>query len=219
MTADTVVLLHGLGRSPWAMNGLAGYLRRQEFTVLNQGNASRQGSIAGLCQQILNDLKPHFSGLGKIHFVTHSLGGILLRYGLQSWDLPVARLGRAVMLAPPTQGSEVVDVLRWIPFLPKLMGPSFLQLGTDQNSVPIQLMQLEKAELALEVGVIAGRKSYEPWFAPLFGGENDGKVSVARSRLPGMRDFRVLDVGHTFIMNDKKVRQHILHFLQHGHFI
>lgn len=219
MSADTVVLLHGLGRSPLAMSGLAGYLRRQDYNVINQGYASRGASIAELCGQLFHDLAPQISGSGKVHFVTHSMGGILLRYGLQHWSVHGGRLGRAVMLAPPSQGSEVVDILRRLPLLPKLMGPAFLQLGTDRDSVPLRLLQLEKQNLPLEVGVIAGRKSYEPWFNPLFGGDNDGKVSVSRSRHPGMRDFRVLDVGHTFIMNDKKVRQHILHFLQYGNFL
>lgn len=218
MSADTVVLLHGLGRSPLAMKGLERFLIRQGFKVINQGYASRRGSVAELCQRLFHDLLPGLSGEGEIHFVTHSLGGILLRYGLQHWNFPKSRLGRAVMLAPPCQGSEVVDVLRYIPLLPRIMGPAFLQLGTDESSVPMQLLQLERQQLPIEVGVIAGRTSYEPWFSPLFGEDNDGKVSVSRSRHPGMKDFRVLEVGHTFIMNDKRVRQHILHFLQFGCF-
>lgn len=218
MLADTVVLLHGLGRSPLAMKGLERFLRRQGFRIINQGYASRSGSIAELCQGLFHDLIPMLPAEGKIHFVTHSLGGVLLRYGLQYWQIPAGRLGRAVMLAPPSQGSEVVDILRHVPLLPRIMGPAFLQLGTDEASVPIQLLQREGQQLPLEVGVIAGRSSYEPWFSPLFGEENDGKVSVSRSRLPGMKDFRVLEVGHTFIMNDRKVRQHILHFLRFGRF-
>lgn len=218
MSADTVVLLHGLGRSPLAMRGLARFLTRQEFTVINMGYASRSGSIAELCQRLFHDLLPLLPTEGKLHFVTHSLGGILLRYGLQHWSIPEARLGRAVMLAPPSQGSEVVDVLRHIPFVPNIMGPAFLQLGTDETSVPLQLLKREQKQLPLDVGVIAGRTSYEPWFSPLFGEDNDGKVSVSRSRHPGMSDFRVLEVGHTFIMNDKRVRQHILHFLRFGRF-
>ena len=218
MPADTVVLLHGLGRSPLAMKGLERYLTRQGYHVINQGYASRRGSVADLCRQLFHDLLPRVPDSGRIHFVTHSMGGILLRYGLQHWNFHPGRLGRAVMLAPPSQGSEVVDVLRHVPVLPRIMGPAFLQLGTDASSVPLQLLHRENGMLPIEVGVIAGRTSYEPWFSPLFGEENDGKVSVTRSRHPGMKDFRALEVGHTFIMNDKRVRQHILHFLQFGRF-
>ncbi len=209
MSADTVVLLHGLGRSPLAMKGLERFLTRHGYHVINQGYASRRGSISELCRKLFHDLLPALPATGTIHFVTHSLGGILLRYGLQHWSIHRGRLGRAVMLAPPSQGSEVVDVLRHIPLLPRIMGPAFLQLGTDESSVPIQLLAGEQDGLPIEVGVIAGRTSYEPWFSPLFDEDNDGKVSVSRSRHPGMKDFRALEVGHTFIMNDKRVRQQI----------
>ncbi|MCK5791274.1 MAG: alpha/beta fold hydrolase [Ketobacter sp.] len=219
MSADTVVLLHGLGRSPLAMMGLARFLKRQGFHVINQGYASRSGTVAELCRNLMHDLLPSLPATGQIHFVTHSLGGILLRYGLQHWNIHPGRLGRAVMLAPPSQGSEVVDVLRRIPLLPRIMGPAFLQLGTDESSVPLQLLSREQNQLPLDVGVIAGRTSYEPWFTPLFGEDNYGKVSVSRSRHPGMKDFRALAVGHTFIMNDKRVRQHIVHFLRLGRFL
>lgn len=221
MPADTIVLLHGLGRSSLAMVGLARFLARHDYQVINQGYASRTASIPDICQGLFHDLFQQLSDqeTGQVHVVTHSLGGILLRYGLQHWQHPSIQFGRAVMLAPPNQGSEVVDVLRRLPFISRIMGPAFLQLGTDQRSVPTQLLGREQSRLPIEVGVIAGNRSYEPWFSPLFPGENDGKVSVDRSRHPGMNDFRVMDVGHTFIMNDKTVRQHILHFLQTGHFL
>lgn len=216
---DTVILLHGLGRSALAMYPLKAFLMRQGYYLINQGYASRRANVAELCRHLIHDLLHKIPAQGKIHFVTHSMGGILLRYGLQHWQLPKERLGRAVMLAPPSQGSEVVDVLRHIPFLPKVMGPAFLELGTDANSIPQQLLHLEGAALQMEVGVIAGTVSYEPWFSPLLGGPNDGKVSVARSRHPGMADFRVVQTGHTFIMNHKRVRQHIVHFLNCGCFV
>ena len=219
MHTETVVLLHGLGRTPLAMAGLEKYLSRQGFQVVNQGYPSRQHSIPELCRQLMHDLMPQLTAAHRIHFVTHSMGGILLRYSLQYWQLPRQRLGRAVMLAPPNQGSEVVDHLRRFPFIPRFMGPAFLQLGTDADSVPSQLLQRENDRLAMEVGVIAGRRTLEPWFTPWLGGENDGKVSVARSRHPAMKDFCVMDVGHTFIMNDPAVRQQIVQFLRHGMFV
>lgn len=219
MERENVVLLHGLGRSTIAMKPLERFLRRQDYFVVNQGYASRRASIADLCSNLIHDILERLPAQGKIHFVTHSMGGVLLRHGLQHWQIPPERLGRAVMLAPPSQGSEVVDVLRHIPVLPKIMGPAFLELGTDSNSVPQKLLQLEGNRLPMDVGVIAGSVSYEPWFSPLFGSANDGKVSVSRSRLPAMSDFRVVQTGHTFIMNDKRVRQHILHFLQQGCFV
>ena len=219
MQTETVVLLHGLGRTPLAMTGLEQYLRKQGYQVVNQGYPSRQHAIPELCRQLMHDLVPQLAGANRIHFVTHSMGGILLRYGLHHWKLPAHRLGRAVMLAPPNQGSEVVDHLRRLPLIPRLMGPAFLQLGTDCDSIPQQLLGRENNALAMDVGIITGRKSMEPWFSRWLEGESDGKVSVARSQHPAMKDFCVMDVGHTFIMNDTAVRQQIVQFLRHGLFV
>lgn len=218
MQSETVVLLHGLGRSPLAMAGLARFLRRQGYCVVNQGYPSRLHSIPELCRQLLHDLLPQLANAHRIHFVTHSLGGILLRYGLQHWQLPRHKLGRAVMLAPPNQGSEVVDQLRRWPLISRLMGPAFLQLGTDPQSIPLQLLQRENDHLPIEVGVIAGTRSIDPWSQYWLRGENDGKVTVSRSRHPAMKDFCVLAVTHTFIMNDHDVRQQIVQFLRQGVF-
>ncbi|HVL01878.1 MAG TPA: alpha/beta fold hydrolase [Dongiaceae bacterium] len=219
MPKETVVLLHGLGRSPLAMAGLHWYLHKQGYRVVNQGYASRRHPIPELCRQLFHDLIPHLAGgEGSIHFVTHSLGGILLRYGLQHWQAPIHRLGRAVMLAPPSQGSELVDQLRRWPLLPRVLGPAFLQLGTDPASIPQQLLLSETEPFPLEVGIIAGRRSIDPLLSRWLEGEHDGKVTVARSRLPGMADFRVMDANHTFIMNDRAVRAQVVHFLRHGRF-
>ena len=218
MQSETVVLLHGLGRSPLAMAGLARYLRRQGYRVINQGYPSRLHAIPELCSRLAQDLLPRLVDVPRVHFVTHSLGGILLRYGLQHWPLSCGQLGRAVMLAPPNQGSEVVDQLRRWPLVPRIMGPAFLQLGTDDASVPLQLLLQDRHELPLEVGIIAGTRSIDPWSRRWLPDQNDGKVSVTSSRHPAMRDFCVLDVNHTFIMNDARVRKQIVHFLQNGKF-
>lgn len=218
MQAETVVLLHGLGRSPLAMAGLGRFLRRQGYQVINQGYPSRLHSIPELCRQLFHELLPRLHDARRVHFVTHSMGGILLRYGLLHWQVPRHQLGRAVMLAPPNQGSEVVDQLRRWPLVPRIMGPAFLQLGTDEHSVPQQLLQRESNQLPIEVGVIAGTRSLDLWSQRWLPGDNDGKLTVARSQHPAMKDFCVLEVNHTFIMNDHEVRQQIVHFLKNGEF-
>jgi len=171
-----------------------------------------------LCRQLFHELVPSLSGAQRVHFVTHSMGGILLRYGLQHWQVPKQKLGRAVMLAPPNQGSEVVDLFRRWPLLPHIMGPAFLQLGTDAESVPQQLLEREADQLPIEVGVIAGSRSIDPWSSRILPGANDGKVTVARSQHPAMKDFCVMAANHTFIMNDHDVRMQILSFLRRGEF-
>lgn len=147
----------------------------------------------------------------NIHFVTHSLGGILVRQYLQSRE--IRELGRIVMLAPPNRGSEVVDALKQFSWFGELLGPAATALGTDADSLPNRLRPIPG-----EIGIIAGNTTSDPWFSPMIPGEDDGKVSVARTRLAEMQDFLVVDAGHTFIMRNPTVIDQVLRFLRQGHF-
>lgn len=146
----------------------------------------------------------------QLHFVTHSLGGILVRALAERDGLPEGT--RVVMLAPPNAGSEVADLLRdrW-PFR-AWCGPALEELGTGEPSVPHAL-----EPLGAEVGVIAGDRCVYPWFAPTLGGPSDGLVRVESARLPGA-DFLVVASGHGLIMYDREVAAQTVHFLQHGRF-
>ncbi len=147
----------------------------------------------------------------QIHFVTHSLGGILVRYYLAHHELP--NIGRVVMLSPPNQGSEVVDKLRNVPGFRLLNGPAGEQLGTDRESLPLQLPGVD-----FEVGVITGDRTINFINSLLIPGKDDGKVSVERAKLDGMSDFLVTHHTHPFIMRAKDVIRQTLFFLEHGRF-
>lgn len=210
---EGVILLHGLGRSALAMWPLARRLQRAGYVVVNQDYPSRKHSIARLAHEYVSRAfeKMEAQSVSRIHVVTHSMGGILLRYWLQHHQPEL--LGRVVMLAPPNQGSELVDWIRRLSVFEAVMGPASVQLGTRAESLPRQLPPVRA-----ELGVITGTRNATPWFNALFGGPHDGKVSVASARLQEMKDFRVMDVGHTFIMADRKVTSELMHFLEHGQF-
>lgn len=188
-------------------------LERAGYAVLNIGYPSRRGSIEELAAiafariaDAVGDRIP-----ATLHFVTHSMGGILLRQQLAHHALP--QLGRVVMLAPPNQGSELVDRLGRYGFFGLVNGPAGRQLGTGPESLPRRLPAVN-----FELGVIAGTRSYNPLFHKLLPEPNDGKVSVASARVEGMRDFRALPVTHTFMMGNRRVIEFTLNFLKHGTF-
>jgi len=212
--ADTVVLLHGLGRGKASMWPLEWSLRRQGYQVRNLAYPSQRAPVGELAEAALG---PVFSGArsgGRIHVVTHSLGGILVRQYLREHGAP-ADLGRVVMLAPPNVGSEIVDTLSGWRAYAWLNGPAGLDLGTGAAHAPARL---GPAPAGAEVGVIAGDFSWNPLFSALIPGRDDGKVSVERTHLAGESDHLVLPYSHTWLMNRAETRRQVAAFLREGRF-
>jgi triacylglycerol lipase len=211
--ADTIVFLHGLGRTWLSMAWLASQARRRGYAIVNHGYRSRRHSIEEHAHQ-LRIVVGAISGTGRIHFITHSLGGIIVRAMLADRSAWPERLGRVVMLSPPNQGSELVDFLAGNLIYHSVMGPAAGELGTTgERSTPNRLGRAE-----FEVGVITGDRSFEPLSRRIFPGPTDGKVSVARAQVEGMQDFRVVRRTHTFIMYGGDVAEAAFHFLEHGRF-
>lgn len=208
---ETVVLLHGLTRSSRSMRSMADALRCEGYTVITCDYPSRSADIATLTTNLFAKLSPQLKSARKVHFVTHSLGGVLLRTYLQDHALP--NLGRVVMLGPPNGGSEVVDKLGSLKLYQWINGPTGNQLGTDTNSVPLRLRRAD-----FELGVIAGDRSVNPILSCLIPGKDDGKVSVVRAKTDGMRDFICLHVTHTFMMSNRRAITQTKHFLNTGTF-
>ena len=210
---DHVVLLHGLGRSDRSMIRLAYRLREQGYEVSSVGYPSRDESIERLARDDLSaELDKCCSeGDGAIHFVTHSMGGILLRYYLENHELE--RLGRVVMLSPPNQGSELADWAASNAILSNLMGPALDELGTGAEDVPQRLGPVD-----YELGVITGDRSLNPVFSQIIPGEDDGKVAVDRAKVAGMTDFLIVPYSHSYIMLRDEVIDQVIYFLEHGQF-
>ena len=210
---ECVIVLHGLGRTEASMRKIEKALIENNYLVWNEEYPSREENIETLAA---NHVSQGIRQCGErnataIHFVTHSMGGILVRQYLQSNKIP--GLGKIVMLAPPNHGSEVVDHMQDASFYQELMGPAGQELSTHRNSLPNSLKPIPGT-----IGVIAGSDTSDPWFAWMFAGPNDGKVSVESARLDEMKDFLVVAHGHTFIMSQKNVIEQVLYFLRHGKF-
>jgi len=210
---EYVILLHGLCRSSRSMVPMERALSESGYQVLNVDYPSRSAAIEKLSDAAIgraaNDCQRH--GATAIHFVTHSLGGILVRSYLQRHIVP--NLGRVVMLGPPNQGSEVVDKLGSFWLFKKINGPAGSELGTDKNSTPNKL-----GPANFGVGVIAGNRSINWINSLLIPGRDDGKVSVERTKLAGMTDHIVIRAAHPFLMRNRTAIQQTIHFLRTGQF-
>lgn len=209
---DSVVLLHGLGRTALSMKRIEWALENEGFRVINVSYPSTRLSVQGAAQWLRELLRQRITDqTATVHFVTHSLGGIILRQSHS--DHPIQNLGRVVMLAPPNQGSQLADRLKNNRLFRTLTGPAGQQLGTGADSVPSQLGPAD-----FQLGIIAGDRSLNPWLSRWIPGPDDGKVSVEATRLKGTRDFLLVHRTHTWMMWRHDVIRAVAEFLRHGSF-
>ncbi len=212
-----VLLLHGLGRTGLSMAPMAWALRRAGFAPSIVDYPSRRRSIADL---VLDAVGPRVDALeddGPVHFVTHSLGGVLARaYASERFDAgrPLPDGSRAVMLGPPHAGSPLADWFGQHQPFKAILGPALQELGTGDSSVPASLGPIR----GLEVGVIAGDYAQPP-FGRVLEGANDGFVSVESAFAPdGLADQLQVRSGHTFPMATPEIIRQTIHFLEVGRF-
>ncbi|WOF73144.1 alpha/beta hydrolase [Parvibaculaceae bacterium PLY_AMNH_Bact1] len=205
---EIVVLLHGIGRTAGSMSAPASRLAEKGYAISNIDYPSRSASIATLAEGVNERLQAeNTEAYEKLHFVTHSMGGLIVRQLIKDSRPP--NLGRTLMLAPPNQGSAVADFWGNNFLFKAIYGPAGQDLQTGNGSF---------GPVDFSLGVVAGTKSIDPISSLLLDGPNDGKVTVESTKVEGMADHIVLPVNHTFLMRDARVLRQIEAFLGNGTF-
>ncbi|MEH6650079.1 MAG: alpha/beta hydrolase [Motiliproteus sp.] len=200
-----------LARTPGSMEALDKTLSKEGFFTVNEGYPSREHPIERLAEIAI---KPALEKCPKdmdINFVTHSLGGISVRQYLSKHE--IKNLHRVVMLGPPNKGSEVVDKLREVPGFHFINGDAGIQLGTGELNIPNAL-----GKANFDVGIIAGTRSINWILSALIPNTDDGKVSIASTKLDGMNDHIEMPVSHPFMMKNERVITQVVNYLKNGHF-
>jgi pimeloyl-ACP methyl ester carboxylesterase len=208
-----VVLLHGVSRTARSFARMQAALEASGFTALNLDYPSRRKSLEALAEEIHPDIERFAGGIeGSLHFVGHSMGGLLTRVYLAR-HRPI-RLGRVVMLGTPNSGSEIADRLK--NFLPYRLffGPAGQQLGTQRDTA----LQALFPPADYPVGIIAGNRSIYPLSSLFLPKPHDGRVSVANTRLDGMVDHIVLAAPHPLLPENDIAVEATIAFLRDGKF-
>lgn len=209
--SECVILLHGLARTDASMSKLEKILDEAGYKAVNVKYPSRKYKVEKLADVSISSGLDACGNTRYINFVTHSMGGILVRQYLSKNQ--ITNLKHVVMLGPPNKGSEVVDKLGDFPGFKAVNGPAGIQLGRGEMSVPNKL-----GEAHFSLGVIAGSKSINFLLSTMIPGADDGKVSVESTKLEGMQDHITMPVTHTFMMKNNKVIEQVIYFLKYGVF-
>lgn len=209
-----VVLLHGIGNHSGIMRRMALALEAEGYATLNVSYPSLTKPLVA----IADNLVPRVSGFadtcdGPIHFIGHSLGGLVIRAYLAR-SRP-ANLGRVVMLGTPNQGSELADLACRLRLNRLLLGPVGRHLVTKRTHA-------DEAQLGVidyPLGIIAGNRPTPPYlFAPFFNAANDGKVMVERTHVAGQADHLTLPLAHQALPKHLHVAEQTIAFLRNGRF-
>ncbi len=223
LDGKAVVTLHGFGRSRDHMTAIGSCLEQQGgYTWINVSYASTRCSLDDHAQSLARVIDG-LEGIDEIHFVTHSLGSLVVRRYLGEssqpnprWQ-PDPRIKRMVMLGPPNQGAQlahvVAELLNDNDLARLIAGPSAWQLARQWDEIRTQL-----ATPAFEFGVIAGGCGTPSGHNPLLKGDDDLVVSVEETRLPGAADFRLVAARHGHLVSDPLVLQYVCSFLASGCF-
>jgi pimeloyl-ACP methyl ester carboxylesterase len=211
---EGIVLLHGIAKTARSMRPMQRALERAGYAVLNLTYPSRRRSIEDLAEIIRPDVERFASALdgATLHFVGHSMGGLLARVYIARYR--PHGLGRVVMLGTPNGGSEVADTFKRFAVFRQLLGPAGLQLTTMERHA----WKAELPPVDYPLGVIAGSRTVNPILSLIVARPNDGKVSIASTRLDGMADHVVVRKSHPFIAMGRVPIGHTLAFLREGRF-
>ena len=212
--SDGVILLHGIGRTSGSLRRMQTALEASGFATLNLDYPSRRKALAPLADDLHAAIEGFAHGIGgSIHFVGHSMGGLLARVYIAKYR--PARLGRVVMLGTPNGGSEIADRLKNFFAYRAYFGPAGQQLVTQRNAATDAILP----RIDYPVGVIAGNRSVYPiasaWLLPR---PNDGRVSVKNTRLDGMADHILVSSSHPWMVRNRLAVEQTIAFLLNGRF-
>jgi len=212
-TPDGVVLLHGIGRTARSFRRMELALQATGFATLNLDYDSRRKALDALAEDIHPAVDLFASGLdGSVHFVCHSMGGLLARAYLARHRPP--RLGRVVMLGTPNGGSEIADRLQNFSAYRAFFGPAGQQLVTRRDAATSALLPA----IDYPTGIIAGNRSIYPITSMGLPRPHDGRVSVANSRLDGMADHIVIRTSHPWLVRNREAIAQTIMFLRNRKF-
>ena len=190
----------------WDMALLGRRLRAAGYSTRRFSYPSIKGTIENntdLLHRFLADIEDN-----EIHFVAHSLGGLLVRNLSDKYPDDVK--GRVVTLGTPHQGSQVAETMSRSRIGSLLLGKGIKSL----------LVKLQDGKQNPEIGVIAGNKPLgSGMFFVRLKKPHDGTVQLSETKFEKMTDYRVVATNHMGLLFSRLVVKEVATFLRTGRFL
>ncbi len=208
---EFVVFIHGFADRPYTMWKIEKQLQKEGYSVLNFDYSSTKWTMDTIVVRLHDEIVDKCKNAEKIHFVTHSYGGLIIRAYLSQYLAEI--YGRLVMIAPLNQGSIIVEQFEDVPVFKKIYGPVLEKLGKDPDDY---FMKYPIPEIPF--GIIAGGLNNKYGFNPLIPGDDDGTLAVEETKLQGCQDFILKPGLHSTLLWQNEVIKQIILFLEEGRF-
>ena len=211
-SGEVVVLVHGILRSSKSMSRVAAAFAGSGVSAEPFDYPSTRVPLeesAGYLKRCVENFPPSVTG---VHFVVHSMGGLLVReYLRQTADAPDPRLRRLVMIGTPNHGANLATMFSAVPAFQFLYGPAGCQLRDGEACVADAL-----PTPTIEFAVIAGTRGTADGFNPLVPGDDDGTVALSSARLSGAADFLAVRGLHSSLVFQPSVTGAAVRFVTKG---
>lgn len=203
---ETVILVHGLWVHGVVMTPLRWRIARGGYRAVSYSYPSVRLTLTENAERLAQFCRS--LDATKLHFVGHSLGGLVVLRMLEC--VPDLHAGRIVLTGVPFNDSFAAQRLERLPGGRAALG----------RSIPEWLAGEKTGCRRHDIGVIAGSIpiGLGRLVAPDLPKPNDGVVCVAETRLPAMLDHIVLRVNHTGMLLSAEIARQIFAFLRNGAF-
>ena len=207
------ILIHGITKDSTSMEGIASALHNAGFHTVNLDYPSKKHLIETLAEMTIprGIAACEEAGAKPVHFVAHSMGGLLVRYYYEKRD--VSDIANVVMLGTPNQGSRLGNFLSCIPWIKDVNGPAGKQMGIDERSLPSRL-----GPVKFPLGVVAGTRSFNPLFSAIISGDDDGIVGLPSTYVKGVCSRVHYPLTHDQLSRDTRVIEQVVSYLTSGNF-
>ena len=197
-TDCTVILIHGWGVRATSMQDLANSLAEHGFDAYNYDYKSGKRRLCEHSRRFLEQFRELLKKLPKgekIHFLTHSMGGLILRGAMaEMTEEECRRIKAIVMLGPPNRGSI------WANIGGRLLSPINVSLQDMSLDAESFVNTIRPPVWLPPVGIIAGK--------------HDGKVAIENTKLPEPLPYKhtIVSCTHPGLRNPANVLKQVLDF-------